>query len=64
MDSIVNQTYQDFEIVLVDDGMFSDSGDFCEEYALKDDRIKVFKENGGLSDTRYYGKGKQETILL
>lgn len=56
LDSIIKQTYRDIEIILVDDGTPDNSGDICEEYALKDDRIKVFhKENGGLSDARNYG---------
>ena len=56
VDSIVNQTYKNLEIVLVDDGSTDDSGKICDEYAGKDSRIKVVhKENGGLSDARNNG---------
>ncbi len=54
--SIVNQTYQNLEIILVDDGSTDNSGKICDEYVKKDDRIKVIhKENGGLSDARNVG---------
>lgn len=56
IDSIINQTYQDIEIILVDDGSTDNSGIICDEYSRKDKRITVFhKENGGLSDARNYG---------
>lgn len=49
VDSLVNQTYRSLEIVLVDDGSKDSSGRLCDEFALKDARIKVIhKENGGL----------------
>ena len=51
--SIVNQTYKNLEIMLVDDGSTDSSGKMCDEFAKKDDRIKVIhKPNGGLSDAR------------
>ncbi len=54
--SIQNQTYSNLEIILVDDGSPDRCGEICEEFAVKDERIKVFhKENGGLSDARNYG---------
>lgn len=54
--SILNQTYQNLEILLVDDGATDCSGAIADSYAAKDKRIKVFhKENGGLSDARNYG---------
>ena len=54
--SILNQTYQNLEIILVDDGATDCSGAIADSYAAKDKRIKVFhKENGGLSDARNYG---------
>lgn len=54
--SLMNQTYRDIEILLIDDGATDGSGKMCDEYALKDRRIKAYhKENGGLSDARNYG---------
>ena len=54
--SIINQTYQNLEIILVDDGSTDDSADLCDIYAKKDKRIKVIhKKNGGLSDARNVG---------
>ena len=56
IDSICNQTYRDLEIILVDDGSTDDSGKICDEYAGRDERIKVIhKSNGGLSDARNKG---------
>lgn len=54
--SILDQTYSNLEIILVDDGSTDRSGDICDEWGKMDDRIKVFhKKNGGLSDARNYG---------
>lgn len=54
--SIMCQSYQNLEIILVDDGSPDQCGKMCEEYALTDSRIKVIhKENGGISDARNYG---------
>lgn len=56
IDSILSQTFTDFELILVDDGSPDKCGEICEQYALKDNRIKVVhKENGGLSDARNAG---------
>lgn len=53
VDSILSQTFSDFELFLVDDGSPDKCGEICDEYAKKDDRIIVIhKENGGLSDAR------------
>ena len=56
LDSIINQTYKDIEIILIDDGSTDKSGNICDLYALKDNRIKVIhKVNGGLSSARNTG---------
>lgn len=53
VESILNQTYRNLEIFLVNDGSLDRSGEICDEYVVKDTRIKVIhKENGGLSDAR------------
>lgn len=54
--SVINQTIKNLEIILVDDGSTDLSGKICDEYSKKDKRIKVIhKENGGLSDARNAG---------
>ena len=56
VDSILNQTYKDYEIILVDDGSKDKSPHICDELAHKYDCIKVIhKKNGGLSDARNAG---------
>ena len=56
IDSILAQTYRNFEIILVDDGSPDDCPAICDEYAKVDSRIKVIhKVNGGLSDARNVG---------
>ena len=56
MDTIVNQTYKNLEIILVDDGSPDNCGKICDEWAKKDARVKVVhKENGGLSSARNAG---------
>ena len=56
IDSILAQTYEDFELILVDDGSPDDCGNICDEYAVNDNRIKVIhKDNGGLSSARNAG---------
>lgn len=63
IDSILTQTFYDFEVILVDDGSQDNSGKICDEYAERDRRVKVIhKKNGGLSSARNAGidvaKGK------
>lgn len=56
IESIIAQTYSDFELILVDDGSPDKSGEICDRYAEKDFRIRVLhKENGGVSSARNFG---------
>ena len=56
IDSILSQSFTDFELLLVDDGSTDGSGKICDAYAEKDSRIRVFhKENGGVSSARNLG---------
>lgn len=56
IDTILCQTYENIEIILVDDGSKDSSGIICDEYQKKDPRIKIIhKKNGGLSDARNAG---------
>lgn len=68
VESIINQTYKNMEIILVDDGSTDNSGKICDEYIEKDERIKVIhKKNGGLSSARNEGikiaNGKYLTFI-
>lgn len=68
INSIIKQTYNNIEIILVDDGSPDDCGNICDKYAKEDNRIKVIhKKNGGLSDARNKGidvaKGKYITFI-
>lgn len=56
IDSILVQSFTDFELLLIDDGSKDKSGEICDEYVEKDSRVKVFhKENGGVSSARNVG---------
>lgn len=56
IDSILSQTFKDFELILIDDGSPDNCPKICDEYAKKDSRIQVYhKENGGVSSARNLG---------
>lgn len=56
IESVLAQTFTDFELILVDDGSPDNSGKICDDYAARDPRIRVFhKENGGVSSARNLG---------
>ena len=56
IDSILAQTFRNFELILIDDGSKDKSGEICDGYALKESRIKVIhKENGGACTARNIG---------
>jgi len=68
LDSIQNQTYQNFECLLINDGSLDNSADICREYVEKDSRFRYFeKENGGVSSARNLGiersKGEYITFI-
>lgn len=67
VESILAQTFQDFEVILVDDGSTDKSGSICDEYVQRDKRITVVhKKNGGPAEARNYGleKNKSEYIVF
>ncbi|MDO4315781.1 MAG: glycosyltransferase [Oscillospiraceae bacterium] len=65
IDSILDQEYTDFELLLVNDGSKDRSGGICDEYAARDPRIRVtHKENSGVSDTRNLALGQARGTYL
>ena len=53
IDSVLAQTYKDFEIILVDDGSQDQSGSVCDEYSLRDSKVRVIhKKNEGLNNSQ------------
>lgn len=65
IDSILNQVFTNFELLLIDDGSKDKSGEICDIYAKKDNRVKVFhKENGGVSSARNVGINNSEGELI
>lgn len=68
LDSLLVQTYTNFEVLMINDGSSDGSSNICKEYLTKDRRFQYFeKENGGSSDTRNYGvehsKGEYITFV-
>ncbi len=56
VDSLLSQSYEDFEILLIDDGSTDRSGEMCDEYASADSRVRTFhKANGGVASARQLG---------
>lgn len=56
IDSILNQSFKDFELLLIDDGSTDNTSDICKGYELKDNRVRyINKENGGPFQTRLFG---------
>lgn len=67
VNSVLNQDFYDYEVILVDDGSTDSSGNICDEYAKEYSNIKVIhKENGGLSDARNFGikEAKGEYLMF
>lgn len=59
INSVLNQTYKEFELLLIDDGSNDGSEIICDKYAKKDNRIKVYhKKNEGIARTRNFGLSK------
>lgn len=68
INSLINQTFKYYEVILIDDGSYDNSSEICDKYALNYEFIKVIhKENGGPSEARNYGvkksKGKYITFV-
>ena len=65
IDSILVQTFTDFELLLINDGSKDKSGTICDEYAAKDSRVRVFhKKNGGVSSARNVGLDNAKGIWV
>lgn len=65
IDSIIEQTYKNIEIILVDDGATDNTGEICDSYALKDSRVKVIHQNNrGLSAARNKGLENVKGMFL
>ena len=61
VESVLSQTFTDYELLLIDDGSTDSSGDLCDQIAKRDTRIRVFhKSNGGLSSARNKGMDEAE----
>ena len=61
--SIINQSYRNLEVLLIDDGSADDSLAVCREYESRDSRVRVFtKENGGVASARNFGFSKMSGV--
>ena len=59
VDSVINQSYKDFELLIIDDGSKSEIASFCDTFATSDSRIKIYHiPNGGVSKARNFGLDK------
>jgi len=67
LESVINQTYQNFEVIIIIDGSSDNSAAICEEYVKKDNRLKIYyQDNMGIFQTRrnLINKAKWEYILF
>lgn len=65
VNSILQQTYEDYELLLIDDGSIDESFQICEQYEKTDSRVRIFKkQNGGVSSTRNFGIEKASGKFL
>ena len=65
VESILGQDFQDFELLLIDDGSQDTSGELCDAFARQDARVRVFhKENGGVSAARNLGLSQAQGVYL
>ncbi len=65
LDSVINQSYKNLEILVVNDGSKDNTAQVIEEYVIRDNRIKhLLKENSGVSDTRNYGLDRAKGDLI
>ena len=65
LDSVLSQTFKDFEVLMVNDGSTDSSATICQAYAERDSRFRYFeKENGGLSDARNYGLDRAQGVYI
>ena len=65
VESVLGQEYQDFELILIDDGSSDGSGEICEGFAKSDSRVRVIRKNNtGVSDTRNTGIENNTSFVI